>query len=176
MSMSACPTFEKACDANHTEHEQEVDHFETWANENSLLLYHTVKKITMFLSSPDFCVNVIASHCHVDPKPAEINIYIHIMITPLNSSKYYVYVSLRQKYIIIYIIASNVLHYIWCYVIANQQKKKKSNKTKFYATCYIHLVRIQRTGDTEQYDKACHQEDHSFVIIAWRNFPSSWTF
>lgn len=90
MSMSACPTFKKACDANHIEHEQEVDHFETWANENSLLLYHTVKKIIMFLSSTDFCVNVIAidSHCHVDPKPAEINIYLHV--SPLNifSSKY----------------------------------------------------------------------------------------
>lgn len=58
------------------------DHFETWANENTLLLYYiyNVKIIIMFLCSLDFSVIAIPCHCHVDPKLNEINIYLHISI------------------------------------------------------------------------------------------------
>lgn len=76
-----------ACGAKHIEHRQEgfiTEHF--GKNDNTLLLYYNVKRIIMFLSSSEFCVNVIPSRvcCHVVPKPAGINIYLHIMITLLN--------------------------------------------------------------------------------------------
>lgn len=49
----------------------------------------------MFLNSSDFCEKVIPSHSHVNPNPAGINIYLHIMVTPLNV--FYFYISCPRK-------------------------------------------------------------------------------